>query len=118
MGRGIVPDRIIVSTSARTRETWELASPGGGEVGYDDRVYEASSADLREVIGETPHRVLVLVLVGHNPGIERLVWELDDSPHARDLTNQGLPTSAIAVLTVDDWTLASAALQDLAAPRG
>ena len=53
-----------------------------------------------------------------DPGLEQLVWELDDSDQARALTNQGLPTSAVAVLTVDDWALSVAVLHDLARTRG
>lgn len=116
--KGIVPDRVVVSTAARTCETWELASPGDGEVVYDERVYEASVDDLREVIRETADDVRVLLLVGHNPSVERLAWELDDSATARESTDRGMPTSALAVLSVDDWDLSGAVLQELVTPRG
>jgi phosphohistidine phosphatase len=101
--QGLVPDRVVVSTSTRTRETWQLAGVGEAEPVYDERVYEASVADLREVVAETPADVTTLCLVGHNPGIERLAWELDDSDASRDRTNGGMRTSGVAVLELTDW---------------
>jgi phosphohistidine phosphatase SixA len=92
----------VVSTAARARETWQLADPGGVEVVLEDRVYEASVADLREVLAE--QSADCVVLVGHNPSIERLAWELEDN----DDTNRGMRTCGIAVFEVADWTLAGA----------
>lgn len=116
--RGLAPDRVVVSTAARTRQTWELAGVGDAAPEYDERVYEAAVEDLREVIAETGPDVQVLVVVGHNPGIERLAWELDDSPEARAQTDPGMPTSGLAVFEVAGWDLTGAQLVELAAPRG
>ena len=102
--QGVVPDRVVVSTSARTRETWELAGVGTVKPEYDDRVYEASVRDLREVVEETSPEVNTLVLVGHNPGVEQLAWELDDSDDARDRTNRGMSTSGVAVFELGSWS--------------
>jgi phosphohistidine phosphatase len=96
------PALAVVSTSARTRETWELADPGGVPAVFDDRVYEAAVEDLREVLGELT--VDSAVLVGHNPSIERLAWELE----ANDDTNGGMRTCGVAAFEVDDWALAEA----------
>lgn len=96
----LAPALAVVSTSARTRETWELADPGGVPAVFDDRVYEASVADLREVLGE--QTAPSVVLVGHNPSVERLAWELE----ANDDTNRGMRTCAVAAFEVADWTLA------------
>jgi phosphohistidine phosphatase SixA len=70
------------------------------------------------VIGETAAAVSTLVVVGHNPGIERLAWELDDGQDARELTDRGLPTSAVAVFEVPGWDLERAVLREVATPRG
>jgi phosphohistidine phosphatase len=101
--QGLRPDRVVVSSATRTRETWEHAGVGTVEPEYDDRVYEASVTDLREVVAETEPSVEVLVVVGHNPGIERFAWELDDSDGARDRTNGGMRTSGVAVFELDGW---------------
>lgn len=116
---GFVPDRVVVSTSTRTRQTWELASPGGAAPEYDERVYEAWTSTLREIIEQTPDDVQVLVLVGHNPGIEQLAQELDDSPQAHDRLSQGLPTSSVVVFDLQNWgEPTNAVLRELVVPRG
>lgn len=108
--KGIEPDRVVVSSSARTRETWELAGVGTAEPEFDDRVYEAAVQDLRDVVAETKDDVGTLVLVGHNPTFEEFAWELDDSQDARDLTNQGMRTAGVAVFDLADWTATSGTL--------
>jgi phosphohistidine phosphatase len=115
-GEGIVPDRVVVSPATRTRETWALA--GSVTPVYDHRVYAATVQALREVVAETPDEVGTLVLVGHNPGIEQLAWELDDAPAARDIVNKGLPTSAVVVVDATDWGLSRTAVRKVATPRG
>jgi phosphohistidine phosphatase len=100
----LAPDVALVSTAARTRETWQLAGPGGVEVVLDERLYEASAADLREVLGE--QSAACVVLVGHNPSLERLAWELEDN----DDTNRGLRPCGVGVFEVRDWTLSGARL--------
>ena len=98
----LAPALAVVSTAARTRETWELASPGGVETVFDDRVYEASVDDLRLVLSSLTAESAVLV--GHNPSVERLAWELE----ANDDTNRGMRTCGLAVFEVSDWSLADA----------
>jgi phosphohistidine phosphatase len=104
--QGLRPDRVVVSSATRTRETWEHAGVGDAAPEYDDRVYEASVADLRDVVAETGPDLGTLFLVGHNPGIERFAWELDDSDGARDRTNGGMRTSGVAVFELPDWAAA------------
>jgi phosphohistidine phosphatase len=98
----LAPDLAVVSTSARTRETWELVDPGGVPAVFDDRVYEASVEDLREVLGELT--ASCALLVGHNPSVERLAWELE----ANDDTSSGMRTCGVAVFEVADWALTEA----------
>lgn len=114
--QGVVPDRAVVSTARRTQETWQLA--GDLVPVLDGRLYDASTETIRDVIAETPASVQALVVVGHNPGTERLPWELDDSPSAREHSDRGMPTCGIAVFDVSAWDLAHAALRSWGAPRG
>ncbi len=102
--QGLLPDRVMVSTAWRTRETWELCGVGHATPENDDRLYEASTEDVREVVGETPPDVAVLVVVGHNPALERLAWEFDDSDEARDVTNRGMSAAGVAVFELTSWT--------------
>lgn len=94
-GRELLPDRVVLSPAARTRETWQVASPAPSDVVEDQRVYEGA---LREVLAETAADVETLVLVGHNPAIEQLLEEL--APGAG-----GMSTCETAVLSVEDWQL-------------
>jgi phosphohistidine phosphatase len=112
----IVPDRVVVSTSRRTRETWALA--GVVPPVYDDRLYDASLEDLREVVRDTAPGVETLVLVGHNPSIEQLAWALDDSPAAREIVDRGLPPSTVVIVDATDWDLGRTAVRKVATPRG
>ena len=102
--QGLVPDRVVVSTAVRAQETWELAGVGRAAPEPDERLYDASVADLAEVVAETEPDVACLVVVGHNPGLERLAYELDDSNEARDRTNRGMDPGAVAVFRLTAWT--------------
>jgi len=90
-------DLAVVSPAHRARATWNLASAELDEqplTWIDRRVYNASVADLLDVVHELPENADTVVIVGHNPGIEEL---------ASLLTNGSLPmsTAAVAVLGSD-----------------
>ena len=97
-GRGLVPDRVLCSPSRRTRETLELVLE---QVGYadqrlEDDIYEASPGTLATLVDR--HReVERLLVVGHNPGLERLAALLH-SGQSGDY--RGMPPAAIAVLAL------------------
>jgi phosphohistidine phosphatase len=101
--QGIAPGRVLVSTAARARETWELAAVGDAEPEHDARVYEASPEVLRDLVAETAPDVQTVVVVGHNPAVERLAWELDDAPAARERTDRGMRAGGVAVVALDSW---------------
>ena len=74
--KGIDFDLVLVSTAVRTRETIALVKERAklrGEVLYDDRIYEATTSQLLEVISEIDDDRESVLLVGHNPGIEELL---------------------------------------------
>ena len=68
-------DLIISSPSVRTRETIERAKLNGlaHEIRFDQRIYEASSARLLEVVSQIDEDRKSVLLVGHNPGMEELL---------------------------------------------
>jgi len=111
----LLPDLAIVSTSRRTQETWQLVQ---GYVGADipqrdePRIYEAAHENILEVIKETPDHIGILLLVGHNPGFERLATTLAASgqPSSMSLLQDHFPTGSLAVLdlAVDNWREVSA----------
>lgn len=108
--QGIAPDRVVISPSLRTRQTWELTGIVASPPELDDRIYENTVEDLLAVVRETPATVGTLVLVGHNPSMGSLVasW----APELSDFK-----TSAVAVFELDDWS-SQGRLIASATPRG
>lgn len=98
LGRDLTPDRVVLSPSARTRETWQVAAPALSEVVEDRRLYEGGTEQLKAVIAETPSSTEVLAMVGHNPTIEQLLAGLVPD-------TGGMSPCDAAVITVDDWQL-------------
>lgn len=133
MGRHILKygqrwDRIIASPAVRSAETIEIASrraSGLLPINWDRRVYLASSATLIDVLREQDATLGAVLLVGHNPGLEDVIFDLvadDGTSPLRDVVEEKFPTAAFAVLEVDidDWAdLAegSARLVHLTRPR-
>jgi phosphohistidine phosphatase len=106
-GRGIVPDLVLCSSSARTTQTWDHLTAGGdaaaGEVSYEARIYDADADELLEIIEETPAGVGTLMIIGHNPAAQELVFILTGE---RDLA---FPTCALALIDLPaGWSQASA----------
>jgi phosphohistidine phosphatase len=71
-------DLAVVSPAVRARETMEIVS---AEVEpkrtvVEDKVYAASAIELLDVIQDLPDDAATVVLVGHNPGMEELAWQL------------------------------------------
>ena len=119
-GAGYIPDRVVCSTALRARQTWQLAQPvlGAAPAVFDDRLYEASPAQLLDLIRRTPAATRTLLIVGHDPAVPELARMLaaadaeasagpvnDAAPAAMlDRMRAKFPTAAIAVLEcTGDW---------------
>ena len=89
-------DLIISSPAVRTRETIERSNLGSfaAETRFDQRIYEASSARLMEVVSQIDEDRKAVLLVGHNPGLEELI-SLLAGIEAR------MPTAALATISLD-----------------
>ena len=95
---GWVPDCVLCSPSRRTRETLEAVL---GEVGYIDQriepsIYEATPGGLI-ALADAHRDVGRLMLVGHNPGLERLAALLHCGQSG---DYRGMPPGGVAVLTM------------------
>jgi len=99
--REIRADRVVSSTSKRTKQTAVLVSQIGGlpDVVYDDRIYEASVIRLIGLIGEFDDAFDSVLLIGHNPGIADLVRVLTGESHE-------IPTAALSqiALAIERWS--------------
>ncbi len=106
----LIPDMVLVSPAARTQETWALVAATFAKpqrFATDDRIYNASSEPLAELIRESGAAQTLLV-VGHNPGLQDLALQLVGSGEVgmRAALNEKLPTSGLVVIdfAFDDWS--------------
>lgn len=105
-----LPECAIVSTSVRTRSTWEYVQkklPAVVPAIFEKRVYEASPEALLEVIQSASATHTTLVLVGHNPGLHSLALQLvgraDRNAYGR--LRHEFPPGSLVVLDfqLDSW---------------
>ncbi len=93
--QGLLPDRVLCSPAARTRETLAvLGDLGMVEVREEPSIYEASPGTLAALV-DANRDANRLLLVGHNPGLEQLA-ALMHSGQTGDY--RGMPPAGIAVL--------------------
>lgn len=105
---GLEPDHVFVSDAVRALQTWELLSTvcpaQHGAVAIQDRLYEASAADVLAVLRQSPEDAETVLLIGHNPAIEDLVLSLDDgtgSVQDRARMSAKYPTGGLTVFGFD-----------------
>lgn len=99
--RGYVPQVVLCSDAARTRETAALILPQllpAPKLKLSGALYHAAPDTMLEMVGKQDARVLALI--GHNPGIgmlaNALVDRAPDHPRFDDY-----PTCATAVIDFD-----------------
>ena len=98
----LVPDYVISSPACRAIETAYKAckAMGMGPQGIveDRRIYQATASDLLQVLADVPQTARRVLLVGHNPGLRKLLSQLDKNSDGR------LPKTALAQLELpDSW---------------
>jgi phosphohistidine phosphatase len=120
--------RIIASPAVRVAQTIEIGAEAAKinpQVRWDRRIYLASSATLIDLLREQQDDPATILMVGHNPGLEDLIFDLvpdDGSSPLRDIVEEKFPTATFAQLEMDIDTWAdleegSARLVQLARPR-
>ena len=115
---GLRFDKILASPATRVVETLDDVAHGYGgklDVGFDDDIYLASAESLLDRVRETDDTVGSLLVVGHNPGLERLALLLSGKSDRKLRSSLGekYPTAALAQieLPVEHW-------QDVVEGRG
>ena len=100
-------DKVIASPAVRVAETIELAAKATGRpiaVNWDRRIYLASSATLLDLLREQKDDPGSVLMVGHNPGLEDVIFDLvpdDGTSPLRDVVELKFPTASFAVLELD-----------------
>ena len=107
--REIVPDLVLVSPAARTKQTLARAEEGFGErfnTVEDRSIYLAETETLVGLVRSAPADADRVMIVGHNPGMHELVLVLANGPDdLREEVAHKYPTAALAEISfdVDDW---------------
>jgi phosphohistidine phosphatase len=127
--QGYAAARILCSTSTRTRQTAEAVLRGTlTPVEWLEALYLAAPGKIVAMIQDAHDGDDVLMVVGHNPGLEQCATLLARDPvrpreqHRHDVMEEKFPTAALAVLDFDiaSWKLVapcSARLVDFMRPR-
>ena len=77
--KGIKPDLILSSPAKRAKKTAKHYHEAlGGELQFDEGIYEASLMNLINLVQETFEKVDSVMIVGHNPGFTALNDMLSD----------------------------------------
>ena len=101
-------DAVRASPAVRVVETLEDVEAGYGRAlspDYDQRLYLAGAETLLEIVQEADDAVDRLMIVGHNPGLERLVLMLTAGGALREEAAEKYPTATLAEIRfdVDYW---------------
>ena len=79
-----VPDLVLVSTSARTRQTAELVLREiESKADYREQLYLAEPGKILSLVQAAPQNIDGVMVVGHNPGLEELAGLLAREPVRR-----------------------------------
>ena len=115
--RALTFDLVLASTALRVRETLEGLAEAYAvlPIRFEEELYLASERSLLDRVRAAPDECQSLLLVGHNPGLERLVADLarDDSHGLRARVIAGFPPAAAARMELEDWRGADHARADL-----
>ena len=94
---GLLPDRILYSSAARTLQTLEALGDLGGVRGREEAsIYDASPGTLA-ALADANRDAERLLLIGYNPGLEQLT-ALMHSGQSGDY--RGMPPGGVAVLSL------------------
>jgi phosphohistidine phosphatase len=100
--RKLRPDLVICSPAERARETATLVIKAAGldaPLRFDERIYDATSARLAELVSQIEDAVGEALLIGHNPGFEELLERL--TGEARRMATA---TLARITLDIEKWS--------------
>jgi phosphohistidine phosphatase len=119
----IRPELVVCSTAARTRATLAglIGRLGDPAVEFDSVLYAASLPTLLERVRALPD-VNEAMLVGHNPGLQRLVLQLATGSRARERVAVRVPTGALVAVALvagrwDDVVAGCGEVRELVLPR-
>ena len=104
----LIPDFVIASSARRSMQTAELACEVMGirkkSIYSRKHIYLATSEDLLYVLEDCPEQARRIMLVGHNPGLEELLYYLINGRMTIPEDGKIMPTATLAILDMpDNW---------------
>ena len=121
---GLVFDCILASPAARVTETLDGVAEAFGPLvpRYDERIYLAPVETLLAIVRAADDACAGLLIVGHNPGMERLALLLGRAGPLRGEIAAKYPTGALAEIGLPiarwrDVTPATGTLRRFLRPR-
>ena len=104
----LVPDFVITSRAKRAVQTAELACKSMGikikEIHKQKNIYLATTEELLFALEDCPEQAKRVMLVGHNPGLEELLYFLVGGKITIPEDGKLMPTATLAQLEMpDSW---------------
>ena len=98
---GIIPDTIFCSSAVRAKDTALIVAEScgfDGEIILDRSLYHGYSSDFIELLNSLGNQEDIVMIVGHNPGLEEFLSDLIDG-------YEWLPTTSLAqvILDIGNW---------------
>lgn len=114
----LVPELVISSPAYRTKATAELMFEklGVKNRDYNEAIYEANTHTLLNIIAELSDDYQFAAIVGHNPGISQILYELTG-----EIVDMPTATVALLAFDFDEWDMVSSDTAKLAwygTPKG
>lgn len=103
----LVPDLVLCSPARRARDTWKLAAEEiktAPKLIVEDAIYDfGNGGRLIEAVRRVGDKAGTVLVVGHNPSMERAAARLAGSgdKKLRERIEQKYPTAALAVIAFD-----------------
>jgi phosphohistidine phosphatase len=93
LGLDWVPDLVVSSDSQRTRETWaQMATVFQNPIPtlFSERLYHGGMGAARELLAEQSAKHRCIIILGHNPGWEQVVYCLSGEAVTMTTANAAL----------------------------
>ncbi len=116
----LIPDLVLCSPAARTRQTIDLAfraMQATPEIRFEDRLYSDGPETVVELLKSAPDNCASVMVLGHNPTISEcaLLLAAPGAAGLRTAISSKFPTAGLAVLDfpVDEWANVEAGTAEL-----
>jgi phosphohistidine phosphatase len=94
---GLIPGVIISSTAKRAKDTAIIVADAcgfNGDIHYSRMLYHGSTHDYLKLIRLLGGRYTIVMIVGHNPGVEELLYEITQ-------IDEWISTATLVHVTID-----------------